>query len=93
MRTNKFPPKTLVNLQKVEVFAATFVDGAQKSDTRFVAVMGDNIHFLHVDGVDTKLRQPAGWLKDQIRDQAPGASSDGPVEIPDGVDASSLPTG
>jgi hypothetical protein len=91
-KTNKYPPKTLVNLQEVKVFAATYVDGSQNSDTRFVAVMGDSIHFLHVDGTDSKLRQPSEWLKKQIREQVPAALANGPVEIPDGIDASSLPT-
>ena len=66
-RTSKYPPKTLVNLQEVKIFAATFVDGQQIADTRFVAIVGDSIHFLHPEGVDTKIRQPAGWLKEAIK--------------------------
>lgn len=66
-RTSKYPPKTLVSLREVKVYAATFVDGEQEHDTRFVAVIGDNIHYLHPEGVDSKIRQPAGWLKDAIK--------------------------
>jgi len=92
-RTSKYPPKTLVNLQPVQVFAATFVDGQQYSDTRLVAKIGENIHFLHPEGVDSKIRQPAGWLKDEIQKQAPAATSADPViEIPED-DVSALPTG
>lgn len=92
-RTSKYPPKTLVNLTKVEVFAATFVDGQQFSDTRLVAKIGDELHFLHPEGVDSKVRQPAGWLKDQIRERAPSASaSDKDVTIPED-NVASLPTG
>jgi hypothetical protein len=93
-RTSKYPPKTLVNLQEVKVFAATFVDGQQYSDTRLVAVIGDNIHFLHPEGVDSKIRQPASWLKDKVREMAPAASAaQEPVEIPEDDNLSALPTG
>lgn len=81
-RTTKYPAKTLVNLQKVEVFAATYVDGEQKADTRFVAVIGDNIHFLHPEGVDGKIKQPAGWIKDAIRARMPQDKED-TMSIPD----------
>lgn len=91
-RTTKYPPKTLVNLQQVEVFAATFVDGQQYSDTRLVALIGDNIHFLHPEGVDSKIRQPSSWLKDQIREMAQRKCSNEEVEIPKD-DLSVLPTG
>jgi len=91
-RMTKYPPKTLVKLQPVQVFAATFVDGQQYGDTRLVALIGDNIHFLHPEGVDSKIKQPAGWLLKQIRDsverQTPGES----VEVPSD-DLSVLPTG
>ena len=91
-RTSKYPPKTLVKLQPVQVFAATFVDGQQYSDTRLVAKIGDNIHFLHPEGVDSKVRQPAGWLKDAIMAKASAAAQEGPVEVPeDGV--TELPMG
>lgn len=82
-RTSKYPPKTLVKLQQVQVFAATFVDGQQFSDTRLVAKIGDNIHFLHPEGVDSKVRQPAGWLKDAIVAKAPAAVQEGPVDVPE----------
>jgi hypothetical protein len=83
-RTSKYPPKTLVKLQEVKVFAATFVDGEQIADTRFVAVIGDNIHYLHPEGVDSKIRQPAGWLKEAIRRKAmPPELKD--VEVPEDV--------
>ena len=78
-RTTKYPPNTLVNLQKVDVYAATYVDGQQVADTRFVAVVGDNIHFLHPEGVDSKIRQPAGWVKDAIRNRLPKEE----VTVPD----------
>jgi hypothetical protein len=92
-RTTKYPPKTLVNLQPVQVFAATFVDGQQYSDTRLVAMIGENIHFLHPEGVDSKIRQPAAWLKEKIREQAPSVAAQETVEIPQDADISALPTG
>jgi hypothetical protein len=93
-RTSKYPPKTLVSLTKVEVFAATFVDGQQYSDTRLVAKIGDNIHFLHPEGVDSKIRQPAAWLKEQVRQQAPSAATpDQQVDVPEDGNLSALPTG
>lgn len=79
-KTSKYPPKTLVNLVKVDVYAASFVDGQQYSDTRLVAKIGDNIHFLHPEGVDSKIRQPAGWLKAAIAKQA-GAQEDKPEVV------------
>lgn len=92
-RTNKYPPKTLIALTKVEVFAATFADGQQYTDTRLVAKIGNNIHFLHPEGVDSKVRQPAGWLKDAIMARAPSASSpDAPVEVPEDT-VTELPMG
>ena len=92
-RTSKYPPKTLVNLQPVQVFAATFVDGNQYPDTRLVAMIGGNIHFLHPEGVDSKIRQPATWLKDKIRAAAsPTASSTQDVEVPES-DVAALPVG
>lgn len=92
-RTSKYPPKTLVALQKVEVFAATFVDGQQYSDTRLVAKIGDNIHFLHPEGVDNKVKQPAKWLKEKIIEQAPTVNQpEENIEIPES-DVSALPTG
>lgn len=92
-RTTKYPPKTLVSLQPVQVFAATFVDGQQYSDTRLVAKIGEHIHFLHPEGVDSKIRQPASWLKEKIREQAPAVAAQEPVEIPQDADVSALPTG
>jgi hypothetical protein len=68
-RTNRFPPKTLVNLQEVKVYAATFVDGLSKADTRLVIKIGNNIHFLHQEGVEAKLKMPAGWLIKAIREK------------------------
>jgi hypothetical protein len=68
-RTSKYPPKTLVRLQPVEIFAATFVDGDSYSDTRFVAKVGNNVHFLHPEGVDSKIRQPAGWLREKVLEE------------------------
>jgi len=65
-RTSKYPPKTLVNLTEVKVYAATFVDGGSVSDTRLVAKIGEHLHFLHPEGVDSKIKQPAGWLKEAI---------------------------
>lgn len=92
-RTSKYPPKTLVSLTKVEVFAATFVDGQQYSDTRLVAKIGDAIHFLHPEGVDNKVKQPASWLKEAIISKAPAASNpNAPVEVPDD-NVSALPVG
>ncbi len=92
-RTNKYPPKTLVSLIEVKVYAATFVDGQQYSDTRLVAKIGDNIHFLHPEGVDSKIRQPAGWLKEKVLEMAPMVSApDEPVEVPED-NVSALPTG
>jgi hypothetical protein len=91
-RTTKYPPKTLVNLQRVEVFAATFVDGQQYSDTRLVARIGDHIHFLHPEGVDSKIKQPAKWLKEEIMKQAPTQPPQD-VEIPEDADVTALPTG
>lgn len=83
-RTNKHPPNTLVNLTQVQVYAATFVDGEGYADTRFVAVMSDGrIHMLHPEGMDDKIKQTAGWLKDQIRQQAPSPDQSGPAEVPE----------
>lgn len=93
MKTNKYPPKTLVSLTEVRVFAATFVDGSQKSDTRLVAMIGDHLHFLHPENVDDKVKQPAAWLQTQIREQVPAVKATAPSEMPDGIDAASLPTG
>jgi hypothetical protein len=91
-RTSKYPPKTLVNLTKVEVFAATFVDGSQVSDTRLVAKIGNNIHFLHPEGVDNKIKQLASWLRDAVLAKVGSLSSSGPIDIPDN-DVSNLPMG
>ena len=84
-RTSKYPPKTLVGLQKVELFAATYVDGQQYSDTRLVLKAGNNFHFLHPEGVDSKLRPPAGWLIQAIKEKL-GPVSDTPIEPPEEVD-------
>lgn len=65
-RTAKFPPKTLVKLSPVQVYTATFVDGEQFHDTRFVAVVGDRVYFLHPEGVDSKIKGIANWLRDKI---------------------------
>ena len=82
-RTSKYPPKTLVSLTEVRVFAATFVDGQQHSDTRLVAKIGDNVHFLHPEGVDSKIKQPALWLKQEIAKQLAMCNSEcGSVEVP-----------
>lgn len=60
-------PKTVTKVQKVEVFAVSYVDGNQMADTRFVARMeSGRLMMLHPEGVDDKLRPPAGWLKDGI---------------------------
>jgi hypothetical protein len=88
-RTSKYPPKTLVKLQPVQVFAATFVDGGQVSDTRFVAVVGENIHFLHPEGVDDKIRQPQRWLKEAIAKRMEEAISGEDIEQ---EEVSGLPT-
>jgi len=61
-RVSNQPPKTLISLQEVRIFAVSFVDGLQYGDTRLVAKIGNRLHFLHPEGVDSKLRQPAGWL-------------------------------
>jgi hypothetical protein len=71
-RTSKHPPKTLVALHRAEIFLATYVDGQQYSDSRLVVRVGNNLHYLHPEisrdgrGVDSQLKPPAGWLKDQI---------------------------
>ena len=80
-RTAKYPPKTLVNLQEVQIFAATYVDGQQFSDTRLVAKIGDRLHFLHPEGTDAKLRQPAGWLIQAIKDKI-GPETAKPSSLP-----------
>jgi hypothetical protein len=60
-------PKTVTKVQKVEVFAVSYVDGNQMADTRFVARLeGGRVMMLHPEGVDDKLRPPAGWLRDQV---------------------------
>jgi len=90
-RTQKYPPETLVNLRPVRVFTATFVDGEQYSDTRFVAVVGEGedeqIFFLHPEKVDSKIRQPARWLKAAISGEAgtlkAESSGGGDVEVPE----------
>lgn len=66
MKTSQYPPKSLVKLTETKVYAVTFVDGNHNIDTRLVAVIGGNVHFLHQEGVDATLRQPAQWLKDKI---------------------------
>jgi hypothetical protein len=94
-RTNKYPPKTLVRLQPVQVFAATFVDGDSYSDTRFVVKIGNNVHFLHPEGVDAKIRQPAGWLKEAVLKEAKSVSQlidQESEEIPDS-EMEELPSG
>ena len=80
-RTSKYPPKTLVNLQEVQVFAATFVDGQQFSDTRLVMKVGEGLHFLHPEGTDGKLRQPSGWLSKAIKERV-GLSAPVQPELP-----------
>ena len=92
-KTSKYPPKTLVKLQPVHIYAATFVDGEQSSDTRLIAKMGDNVHFLHPEGVDNKVRQPAKWLREQVIIQSGSIESNTPVEVPADDDVSALPTG
>ncbi|MCK4306522.1 MAG: hypothetical protein KAY24_19930 [Candidatus Eisenbacteria sp.] len=83
-RTTKFPPRTLVNLEPVKVFAATYVDGEQVHDTRLVVVHGGHVHFLHpLPKDDASLRPPAGWLRDAILSKV-----DGP---PTQIDSEDLP--
>jgi len=73
----------LVQLSPVQVFAASYVDGEGYADTRYVAVMPDGrIHWIHMEGVDEKIRQPAGWLKEQITAQVPSIPR-APVSIPE----------
>lgn len=60
-------PKTVTKIQKVEVFAVSYVDGNQMADTRFLARLeGGRMIMLHPEGVDDKLRPPAGWVKEQV---------------------------
>lgn len=92
-RTSKYPPKTLVSLTKVEIFAASFVDGQQYTDTRLVAKIGSHIHFLHPEGVDSKIKQPASWLKEAVLERIPAASvPDAQVEVPED-NVTELPVG
>lgn len=63
-------PKSVTKIQKVEVFAVSYVDGNQMADTRFVARMeSGRLMMLHPEGVDDKLRPPAGWLREQMERQ------------------------
>ncbi|MFW9801120.1 MAG: hypothetical protein ACFFFC_00585 [Candidatus Thorarchaeota archaeon] len=80
-RTNRYPPKTLVKLQEVKIFAATYVDGKSYADTRFVAKIGDNYHFLHPEGVDSKLKRLAGWLLNAIKEKLNTTDSK-PLDLP-----------
>ena len=80
-RTSKHPPKSVVSVRPVSIFAVTYVDGESYADTRFVAKVGDNIHFLHPEGVDNKIKQPASWLKDKLREIIPTVSE--VVEVPE----------
>lgn len=68
-KTHKFPPKTLLSIQPAEIYAASYVDGNQEADTRLVVKIGPNFHFLHQEGVDSKLRQPASWLQKAIAEK------------------------
>lgn len=79
-KTSKYPPKTLVNLQKVELFSATYVDGLQNADTRLVMKIGPNFWFLHPAGVDSKLKRAASWLTDAIKERT--GSVEKPPELP-----------
>jgi hypothetical protein len=63
-------PKTITKIQKVEVFAVSYVDGNQMEDTRFLARMDTGrLIMLHPEGVDDKLRPPAGWLRSEFERQ------------------------
>lgn len=82
-RTAKFPPKTLVSLRPVQVFAATYVDGQQLSDTRMVAVLDDQVYFLHPSAKDdASLKPPAGWLKQKILEEAGTDKKVNPEDLP-----------
>jgi len=81
-------PKTMTKIQKVEVFAVSYVDGNQMSDTRFLARMeGGRMIMLHPEGVDDKLRPPAGWLRAQVENAIgvspkPEVPEDGVKDLP-----------
>lgn len=81
-KTHKFPPKTLLSLQPAQIYAASYVDGNQEADTRLVVKIGPNFHFLHQEGVDSKLRQPAGWLQKAIAEKF-SASSEPVTSLPE----------
>lgn len=79
MIKSKYPAKTVVGVSRVEVFTATFSNARGEGTTRlFMLDDKQNMFFLHPEGVDDKLRQPAGWLKDELlgrlgKGQAPTA--------------------
>lgn len=97
-RTSKHPPKTLVNLQRAELFLASYVDGQQFGDSRLVVKVGNNLHYLHPEisrdgrGVDAQLKPPAGWLRDQIFESIGNLSNETDTDIPDD-EVGALPKG
>lgn len=81
-RTNKYPPNSVVRVSPAELFAVTYVDGNSRPDTRLVVKIGDNIHFLHVEGVDSRLKQPGKFIKDGIMAALPDMESRETGDIP-----------
>ena len=91
-KTTKYAPKTIQHIHPVEVFMVSFVDGNQDSDTRLVMKAGNQIWFLHPDGVDGKLRRPAKWFKDVLMSKLGQDSLGVPeIPIPAGIDLSENP--
>ena len=75
--------RVLTKLVPVELHVATFTDGHGKADTRFVALFGGNLIYLHSEKQDSELRQPASWLTEAIWAKL-GADAPEPV-IPEEV--------
>lgn len=66
---SRFPAKTLIRLRDVKIMTATFTDAKRTEDTRLVLVDEEGrVFFLHPEGMDAKLKQPADWLKEAILD-------------------------
>jgi hypothetical protein len=68
--------KTLIALKNVKLYAATYVDGASKAETRLIIEINGRYNFLHPTGTDSKLKAVAGWLVEQIKAEASAQTED-----------------
>jgi len=65
-RRSEHSPLTVQSVVPVKLLLTTYTDGAGKSETRLLMEFDNHLHFLHEEGVESKLRQPAGWLRKEV---------------------------